>query len=476
MAEAGALAESNGAATGLREAERAFAIAEDCYKTAVKRRDDFSVATSKPVCSECLQPIDAKHAARERTKLDQAILDAETRVNTLRAHVARRTFDVDTAKAQYGRVEADRRSAEQRHNDATRTCAECRNRAAQAQRAFANTLKALGTPFVDRVAAVSNAGFPTPDDLITIRDTAEDLPNRDHAYSELRVLQGDREQTARDIRILEESVTAVGAPADVTAALADLKQIEQKLVTLRSSHSLAEDARVAAESAESEVLSKQRELNLRVIQIAGAVAKEEAAIESAGSQRDAAIMTLPEMERATAITVTAEILRTHAEELSQLESDKVQEQFAALADDRVLQADRERQLVQVQEQIARLPADACRPVTMVEGEVKSADAAIREREKLHDTARTQLATLVKNRDLRSETERQLREAERNQTLHERLAGLLGPEGIQLDLVRGAEERIIRGPTRSSCGSPWVICGSSHLIQRAIAPSICRFGE
>ena len=209
-----------------------------------------------------------------------------------------------------------------------RTCAECRNRAAQAQRAFANTLKALGTPFVDRVAAVSNAGFPTPDDLITIRDTAEDLPNRDHAYSELRVLQGDREQTARDIRILEESVTAVGAPADVTAALADLKQIEQKLVTLRSSHSLAEDVRVAAESAESEGLFKQRELNLRVIQIAGAVAKEEAAIESAGSQRDAAIMTLPEMERATAITVTAEILRTHAEELSQLESDKVQEQFA----------------------------------------------------------------------------------------------------------------------------------------------------
>jgi exonuclease SbcC len=61
---------------------------------------------------------------------------------------------------------------------------------------------------------------------------------------------------------------------------------------------------------------------------------------------------------------------------------------------------------------------------------------------LHDQARTQQRSLIDQQNRHREAERQLDDAERNHNLHDRLAGLLGPDGIQLDLVRGAEGRII----------------------------------
>lgn len=441
-AEATALAELTTSTARKQEAEQASAIAQDQYEKTVKRCDEFAATATKPVCSECLQPIDAKHAARERAKLEKAVQDAQANVNTWRGEVVSRTAAADTAKDRHGRLEADRRAAEQRHNEAVRTGGECHRRASGAERAFARALKALGTPFSDQVAAIADAGFPTPDDVITIRATAADLTERIRIRDELLGLQRDREQTARDIKLLQQSVTAVGAPSDVTAARTERTQIELNLTTLRTRRSTTEQARAAAESSEREFLSQQQQLALEITRIAGDVARDEAEVKSSSKQLAAAVAVLPEAHRATATTVTAEELQTLADEHARLANDKVEEQFAALAEDRALQTDRERQLAQVQEQIAQLPAAACRPVTEVEAEVRCADTAIGERERLYDEARTRLRTLTGHRDQRRETELHLAEAERNHTLHDRLAGLLGPDGIQLDLVRGAEGRII----------------------------------
>ena len=204
----------------------------------------------------------------------------------------------------------------------------------------------------------------------------------------------------------------------------------------------SEQARAAAESSERELLIQQQQLAIRITRIAGDVAREEAEVRSADKQLAGTIAALPETYRATAMTVTAEELQALAGENDRLENDKVEEQFTALAEDRVLEADRERQLARVEEQIAQLPAEACRSVAEVEAEVKSVETAVGEREKVHEAARTLLRTLTGHRDQRCETELQLAAAERNHTLHDRLAGLLGQDGIQLDLVRGAEGRII----------------------------------
>jgi DNA repair exonuclease SbcCD ATPase subunit len=441
-AETSALAELNSATARKQEGDQASAIAQDQHEKAVKRCGDFAATATKPVCSECLQPIDAQHASTEQAKLEQAAQVAEANLNTWRGEVVSRTSVADAAKDRHGRLESDRRAAEQRHNDAARTGVECRRRAAEVQRAFARALKSLGNLFSDQVAAIADAGFPTPDDVVTIRTTAENLANRVRTRDELLVLQRDRDQTARDIQLLEQSISAVGAPADVDVARAEREQIELNLVAFGTSRSTAEQARAAAESNERESLFQQQQLAIRITGIAGDVAREEAEARSAGKELAATIAALPEAHRATAMAVTAEELQALDGEYGRLENDKVEEQFAALAEDRALQADRERQLALVEEQVAQLPTDACRSVAEVEADVKSADTAIGEGEKVHEVARTLLRTLTGHRDQRRETELHLAAAERDHTLHDRLAGLLGQDGIQLDLVRGAEGRII----------------------------------
>ena len=59
-----------------------------------------------------------------------------------------------------------------------------------------------------------------------------------------------------------------------------------------------------------------------------------------------------------------------------------------------------------------------------------------------DSASGQLDALVQEREKRRSIENTLAEHERRHTLHQRLADLLGDRGIQLDLVRDAERRIV----------------------------------
>src|SRR5262249_12950574 len=158
--------------------------------------------------------------------------------------------------------------------------------------------------------------------------------------------QREREQTRRDIQILEQSVAAVGAPADVTAARTELARIDAGLAGLRDRRSEAEQARLAAERSERYVMSQQQQLAVQVTQFAGHVARAEAEVASASRQLDVAIAAVPESHRATASTTTADELHAFADELARLEDDRTEEQFAALAQDRTLQLDRQRQLTE----------------------------------------------------------------------------------------------------------------------------------
>lgn len=75
-------------------------------------------------------------------------------------------------------------------------------------------------------------------------------------------------------------------------------------------------------------------------------------------------------------------------------------------------------------------------------EVTAAELASQAADELRRTAADGLARLNRQRADRQEAEQRLATEERNHTLHDRLAGLLGDRGIQLDLVRDAERQII----------------------------------
>jgi DNA repair exonuclease SbcCD ATPase subunit len=442
QAETEARGELQTATTRKGEAEQAAAVARDQHKKAVERRDKFATTATQPVCSECGQPIDATHVAKEHRKLEQAVNTAKSNLDRCCGEVTAASAAATTAQDRHRQAEADYRTAEQQHGAAVRARDDARSRITAAQTAFNNALGALDEPFSRRVAAIAGEGFPTADDVLQMKAIAKELAARVRARDCLLQCRRERDQTNHDIGVLEQSVAAIGAPADVTGARADLAGIETALTGLRDNRAEVDTARVAAEECEGQFLTQQQELGTQITQLSGDVATARADVTSASRQLDAVIVLVPESYRARATTITASELQLLSDELAGLQDQQVEEEFAALAQDRVLQADRERQLSEVQRQIGQLPPDARRCAADVEKEVSDAEAATGTAEQLRDQARTRLGSLTGKRDQRRETEQHLDDAERSYTLHDRLAGLLGAEGIQLDLVRGAERRII----------------------------------
>jgi DNA repair exonuclease SbcCD ATPase subunit len=442
QAETVAQGESQAATNRKGEAEQAAAVAQDQHEKAIERRDRFATTAMQPVCSECGQPIDATHAAKEWKKLDLAVKTAETNLERCRGEVTAATTDATAAQDRHRQAETDYRTAQQQHGDAVRARDDARSRKTTAQKAFDQALGALDEPFASRVAAIAGDGFPTADDVVEMRAIAKELAARIRARDGLLQCRRDREQTTHDIGVLEQSVAAIGAPADVTVARADLGKIETSLSGLRDTRAEADNARGAAEECEGQLLTQQQELGGKITQLSGDVAAARADVTSAQKQLDTAIALVPDSHRSRATTIAESELQALTDELADLQGGQVEEEFAALAQDRVLQADRERQLSEVERQIGQVPPDARRCPCDVEKEVSDAEAASGTAEQLRDEARTRLGSLAGQRDQRCQTQQHLDDAERSYSLHDRLAGLLGAEGIQLDLVRGAERRII----------------------------------
>jgi DNA repair exonuclease SbcCD ATPase subunit len=434
--------ELNNATTRKGEADQAAAVAKDQHEKATERCNRFATTATKPVCSECGQPINVSHVAKERAKLEKAVDSAKTNLQACRTAVTTASGEATAALEHHRQLDTDCRTAEQRHGDAVRARNDASSRAVTARTAFENGLSSLDESFASRVIAIADDGFPTTDDIVAMRAIAKELPARTRSRDALLQKQRDREQTKRDIQVLEQSVAAVGAPADVSKTRIDLANIETVLTGLREQRAKADEARAAAEESESQLLIQQQELGVQIAQFSGDAAAARADVTSSKKQLKTAIALVPESHRGTATAITAQQLQALTNERDGLQGGGAEEEFAALADDRALQAERERQLSQLERQINQLPADARRSAAEVEQEVSDAEAATKNAEQLHDHARSQLRSITGQRDQRKETEGQLSEAERSHALHDRLAELLGSEYIQLDLVRGAESRII----------------------------------
>ena len=221
-----------------------------------------------------------------------------------------------------------------------------------------------------------------------------------------------------------------------------MARVEKQLIELQANRDENEQGLKAALGSEEKLLGEEQELAERLPQLAGDVARAESAVCSTRQLLGEAVEAIPKSSRETALVTAPEVRQELADEVDQLERAKVEGRFEALAEDRALQSERERQLTEVHQQIAQLPEDAHRPVDEIEQEVTNAESVTGSAERLHEINRTELRTLVEQQELRRATDQQLCQAERDHALHDQLAGLLGAEGIQLDLARGAERRII----------------------------------
>jgi DNA repair exonuclease SbcCD ATPase subunit len=437
-AETEARQAAEAAANRQADAERAVAIADDRLAEATRRRAEFSVLAGSARCSVCGQEIGPEHAAREQANLEQAVREAEAQAAQCQRIRTTSSDAVTAARTLREQRETERRAAEAVRDEATRTRKQAERKASEARTGFDTALADLSEDFQRRVPGIDVDGFPTAADLNDLRRLRAGLPGQTRERDRLGKRQRDRDACAGDLATLEQAVRAVGAPSDVTAARAELSQGEQALRDLALERTQVDQARRDAEKAERDWGAQLTRLAGEITELSTQLGRAESAATAVRLRLSEAVEAVPEPYQSDVSVAITPL----AEELEQLEASSAERDFAAMAEDRTLHADRTRQLVEAEQQIARVPPGAQRPAAEVLPEVTAAERALQTADGARTAAADELATLIRHQTDRKETEQRLATEERNHTLHDRLAGLLGDRGIQLDLVRDAEGRII----------------------------------
>jgi DNA repair exonuclease SbcCD ATPase subunit len=420
------------------ESERAVAVAEDRLAEAIRRRDQFTKLAGAARCSECDQEIGPEHARCQQSKLEQLVSDADGEVQRCRGEQTAATYAATHACRLSVQCEAGRRDAEGVLENAATARRQAEQRSADARIGFDVALAELTEDFRGRVPGIEFDGFPTAEDLADLRRLRSELPQRTQERERLGGLRRKRDACAGDVTTLEQAVRAVGAPPDVSAARAELSSQELALVGLNTERTQTNQSLSDAEEAERTLASQVTQLAEQVTDLSTQVGGAENAVNTARRGLADALQAVPAPYRENPPAENAQL----AEELKELEESSAESDYAAMAEDRTLQAERMRLLDEAGRQLAGVPEDARRPASEVLPEVPAAEQALQGADELRRTAAERLDRLNRQRAERQEAELGLVTEERNHTLHDRLAGLLGDRGIQLDLVRDAERRII----------------------------------
>ena len=417
-------------------ARQAVAVANNELTWARDRLGRFCTVAGAAVCSECGQPIDAAHAARERSRLEQAVRDTESAIGHCQDESRAAAAAAEAARQTARQLETERRQAEDDRAEAARNRGQAETRADEASSAFDSFHAELSPELAERVGGIDTDGFPIRVDVDRARETGRHLSRRTQARDDLRNRRQDRDSRIAAIATLEEAVRVVGAPADVTAARTELDCVVQSLEELDRARAEAEQEQRNAEQTERKLVEAIRQAASEVTGLAAAEGGAQANATNARARYEEAVRTLPP----GALAWDPEALE---EELQGFEAANVESEFVAMEEDRTLQAERERHLAQAERQIEeQVPLDARRPSDEVAPEIEVAERAVQLAEQACDAARDESARLAHQRADREATQAQLTAAAHTHALHDRLADLLGPAGIQLDLVRRAEWRII----------------------------------
>ncbi len=418
------------------DARREVALAEARHTQARDRLNRFGTVAGAPVCPECGQEIDAARASRKLADLERAVDDEGRQLASLRAAAGAASADADAASqaardgsAELARTEVERGEAAGRRDRAV-------NRTREVETRFAAALAELPAATAVRVGSIELPGFPAEADAGTARELGRHHQARAQARDSLRDQRQRYQKTVQSIATLTLAVRAVGAPPDVAAARTEHADCAARLVSLDAQRDEADRAVGDAEGAERDHVERARAATAEVGQLTGEVGGAREAELAARRAYTAAVGELPP----GALDQDATALRA---ELDRLDAVGVEREYDALAEDRALRTQREQQLAELDAQVAdRVPADARRPAAEVATEVATAASAADAADRARDAARQAHADLTAQRERRTALRAELAEAERQHTLHDRLADHLGAEGIQLDLVRHAEWRVI----------------------------------
>jgi exonuclease SbcC len=426
------------AASRKAEAEQAAAIANDRLAEARRRKERFATLAGTNRCSECGQEIGPEHAEREQSKLDQAEREADAQAQQREQALVAAGNGAIEASQLYERYRAERQGAEAALVDAGKSRQSAEHRAAEAWAGFESSFSELNVEVQRRVPQIDGDGFPTADDVTSLRHLRGELPERMKERQRLYERRQARDICAADIATLEQAVRALGAPPDVDVTRAELSSQEQLVGNLAAEGRQSNEALIEAEKTERAFAAQRTLLAGEITALSTKLGRAESAVSVADQRLTDAVHAVPAPYRNDPPLASTQL----AEELDQLEASSVERDHAAMAEDRALQAERQRQLDDAQQRLENIPVDARRSASDVLAEVTAAERALQAVDQLRTTTGDRLTAANRQRTDREQAEQRLATEERNHTLHDRLAGMLGDRGIQLHLVRDAERQII----------------------------------
>ncbi len=320
-AEAGATTELTGLQVAEGEASRRAEAEEERAETAGQssavadaqldqargRLTRFCTVAGEAVCSVCLQPIGPGHVERERSELDRAILAAEATAERCKVESRTATEAATAARRAARERETERRRAEATRDEAIRSHRDAESRANAAQLAFENARAELCPELAERIGETAAGTFPTETDVSAAREISRHVQARARARDAIRTACHERDATTASIATLEQAVRAIGAPADVTAARAELDRGQRCLSEYNRERTAAEQRRMDAEQAERVLGERVRAAAAEVNRLAGILGGAQAEAISARQTYDEAVRALPDGAMTwDAVTVAAE--------------------------------------------------------------------------------------------------------------------------------------------------------------------------
>ena len=240
-------------------------------------------------------------------------------------------------------------------------------------------LQELSEPFRGRVPDIAVDGFPTATDLATLAGLIGTLPSLTEARDGLQRQVRARDRTLEDIRTHESAVAALGEPADMTAARAELETLKQAVSDLERQRGEESAAQTNAEEAEkrfsTQLIEAQTQLNGLNQKVGGA----ESTLSLVAERCSEALGSMPPGWADAASQQSDETRAALTDELALLEGEGVEDSLAALAQDRAVQVERERQAKELEQRIEALPAAARRPSSEVDAELTLATEKVSDR-------------------------------------------------------------------------------------------------
>jgi exonuclease SbcC len=416
-------------------------------RAAENRLAQFEGLGGLTTCDRCGQELTPDHFASEEVRLhDERDLATESAESADGAHREARSRLDDAESA---RAEADRslRAAEEAVSAASHDLVQAGRDADHNARACLGAYECLDDPFRLRVAGEQpddwvSAAFPGAGDLDEgqrLVAEAEEVQSRLNAErARLNEMESDR------IRLEQASRTlaAVGLePGDEAAETeqAALQAEREWLVRCLKGHATE---KALAEQNQAKLDEHDRGLRARLTGAEGKLATARARLEALRDEAARARAAAPESWRDAFDTATEADIAVWEDERQSLRAKGLDALAAELPQAHLLLGQAEADLEDMERRIDALPWEARRDPDAIDASISKADRDLALAEEERRTRQGILDKLRSDRDTRLDVGSRTLAAERDLAVAETLAGLLGPRGLQRDLIREAERGIV----------------------------------